>query len=184
MSRTAVFFAVALACSASCDRAPNAGPDSHQATPSAHAVGEWVRVGDRQVMVTGAGVGRLAIFDAALPNGREDERESLIVSLEIQNLSKTRRFTYSTWRASRTAAQLHDEHGNEYRQHDDGAGRIAKVADIADLDPGSPPHKDIIAFQVPLPVATRLFLELDEFKLDAGASGSVRFSIPWQTAGR
>ncbi|HEY1188059.1 MAG TPA: hypothetical protein VGE74_10405, partial [Gemmata sp.] len=109
-----------------------AGPTKPE--PKVAKLGEWSRVGDVSIALTGAKVAKIQskTFGGSIYESKEPE---LIVSIEVRNHSAVRRLDYSRpggyWHGVRCA----DEHGNTYilTPH----GDYEKSSSSATIAPGS-----------------------------------------------
>jgi hypothetical protein len=168
----------ALGCVAGCFRAappPAAQPqEAAPANPAAPAAPEPVEegwadaakesatVGDLEVRVTGARIGKArvkpAFSDDAFPQADDD----LIVYLHLKNRSQTEKIRHDGWTIIKYTRppKLTDDHGKSYRHHFSVNAFVEGVQVwVGSIDPGKETD-DIVLFEPPPATAARLKLEL------------------------
>ncbi|MFN6310554.1 MAG: hypothetical protein ACK5TG_15910 [Planctomyces sp.] len=85
-------------------------------------------MGSTEVRIVGLSLGKVEIVDL-LNEEKESQNELLSVTLEIANLSETKKLEYTSWRGSNTTlakdfATVADNYGNDYRRVNFGVGSI------------------------------------------------------------
>lgn len=133
-----------------------------------------------QVRVKSARVGRVPFKAAPSGNTLNSDDPVLIMGLEINNLSETKKFTYRTWRVpasfSDAGAILTDNFDNEYEPLHVSFGKThVRAIDRASVYPGSSVD-DVIVFERPVAKAEHLNLTLPASNV--GGEGTLRLRIP------
>lgn len=136
------------------------------------------RHGDIQVTVSGARVGKANVKSALGGEPFEEDAVRLLVSIKVENLSTTKKITYSGWGGDSIGVkpELKDNHGNTYRLVSYNISRtlVGQVA-FRELYPGKSVD-DLIAFEPPVDAADVLLLELPGVHVDT--LERFRFQIP------
>jgi hypothetical protein len=145
---------------------------------------EWVQVGDLRVRLTKAAVKKVPLISSFGGSDRKYESKDpeLMVWVEIENLSKTKKVLYSRWGASGfdRRSQVEDEHGNKYSLSPyDGSlsGRVEGGLEYStkDIRPGDPVLTDIVCVERPIDAATEVRLTLNG--LPSSEKETFRFKI-------
>lgn len=171
--------------------AGNGRSASPRATASPAASGdvepEWpsakrpVRFGDIQVALPVVNVAKVVVgspIDRKRSLSRDDH---LIVFVQIENLSKTKKIHYESWQGGsislvRDYATLEDNYGNTYKRIDFGFD--ADVAGHVERDSIYPGKTlgDVLVFEQPVDTVKYLNLELPA--RNVGGDGMIRVRIP------
>lgn len=170
--RAATAAGVTAPTTTSANAAPAAPPAS--ATP----VGPVWHPASQAITIDGIEV---TIRGLAIEKDERESEEQLHITIEVRNLTQTRRLRYMSWGESRSymedEASLEDEFGNSYYVGGSADDRI--VFDSADPDESI---TDVIVFERPLKTATKLRLLLRGRVVDV--SDDYRFEIDTSTIER
>ena len=139
-----------------------------------------LRLGDVQVRVKGAKVGKIPVKDY-MGGDQESHDDLLAVTVEVSNLSAGKKIDFTTWRGERMSfdmpfASLTDDNENTYRRINfDVTTKIVGGVDNESIYPGKA-LTDVLVFEKPVDAARWLHLELPakNFK----GEGVLRFEIP------
>jgi hypothetical protein len=144
-----------------------------------------VKVGDVEVIVKAVSVGKLTLQSDTGLKARRETGPYLIVNLSLRNLSETKKIDYAAWAADYpnefepVTAVVVDELGNSYKIIPKSGIDMAPgaVHGSAVIYPGKT-ITDVLLFQVPVDIATRLTLELSGQNVGAGMRMKFRFPAP------
>jgi len=143
-----------------------------------------IRQGDLQLRFVSAKIGKVEIeqqFSFGDDGTAFSENELLAITLELTNLSETKKIDYKTWAGEdvsfrRDFATLIDEYENSYARV--GFGFSAKLigrTESASIRPGER-VTDVLVFETPIDAAEALRLELPARNF--GGEGMLRIEIP------
>jgi len=148
--------------------------------PESTGVGEWSRVGDVQVKVTGAQISRaILVSDDAKETEIKDSDERLLVYVSIQNLSKVKKLDYHIWGGPAREADARDEHGNRYLCYSGTSSFWVKGGvrrGYKTVQPEDPAFAEVLRFEKPVKAATEVRVTLDA--LEIGLREKHHFRIP------
>jgi hypothetical protein len=145
-----------------------------------HDAANALRVGDVQVQIKGAKVGKIAVKDY-MGGDKESSDELLAITVEVSNLSAGKKIDFTTWRGERLSfegafSSLTDDNENTYKRINFGSTtRIVGGVENESVYPGKA-VTDMLVFEKPVDAAKWLHLELPakNFK----GEGVLRFEIP------
>jgi hypothetical protein len=112
----------------------------------------------------------------------ESENPCTLIGLKLKNTSADKKVEYTPWGGGQlgvgSMAKLTDDIGNRYRQVSFPFGVRVKhsVEHSVSIYPGAEPTEDMLVFQVPVPSAKTLLIELPGENVRA--EKSVRFKVP------
>jgi hypothetical protein len=140
-----------------------------------------VQQGELQVRVTDVKVGKVQLSDSF--GGNQESRDDLLsISLELTNVSPTKKLDYKTWSGkdisfSRDFATLRDNFDNIYKRIDFGfsTSPLGAVKGSESIYPNKSVI-DVIVFEKPIEAVKYLRLELPAANF--GGTGMLRFQIP------
>ena len=142
--------------------------------------GSPVRQGDMQIRVASVKTGKVAIRDAMGGENSNSKDALLSITVELTNLSETKKLDYTTWgggnfAVERDFATLKDNFDNSYKRINFGmdppVGRIKSDS----IYPGKS-LTDVLVFELPVAKVTDLYLELPAQNF--GGTGMIRLQIP------
>lgn len=153
--------------------------------PNAEPTVDWVlaetpvKLGDVEVRVASATVGKVALTEFG-EEGKKSVDTFLSITLDIKNLSETKKLNYKTWGAgamfSGPNASLNDNFENHYKAVTFGVTKeISGSVSNSSVYPGKS-ITDIIVFEEPIEKAEYLNLELSADQI--GGEGVFRIRIP------
>jgi hypothetical protein len=175
----------ALGCVAGCFRsapppAPQQAPQPQEAAPAnpavpaapaapepveegwADAAKESATIGDLEVRVTGARIGKARVTPAFADSAVLQANDDLIVYLHLKNRSQTEKIRHDGWTIVKYSRppKLTDDLGKSYRHHFSVNAFVEGVQVwVGSIDPGKETD-DIVLFEPPPANSTRLKLEL------------------------
>lgn len=125
-----------------------------------------VRAGDVEIKSLGAKIGRIACVHKVTEKSDVTEERMLTITVQISNLSSTRKIDYRTWGSDSTriiqegCATLKDEHGNKYKRITFGLFRLpVGRTESETIYPGKS-VTDILIFEEPVDKAKHLTVTL------------------------
>jgi len=143
----------------------------------ANASGPPVQRGEVKVKIVSAEVGRPTMKRSSGRTARP-KLESLVIRLELENVTATKKLKYASWSVGSTGVSLVDNFDNEYRHKTKKTFQGASIEgqfSSGSIYPGKS-VKDALAFEPPVDKAEYLRLRLPAMAF--GESGVLRFEIP------
>lgn len=147
------------------------------------AIGEWNVDGEARVRIKKVAVEKPVFVDSIYKIEREGKNLELLMSVEVENLSKNKKFTYLRWHPNTFGMQmgisLFDEHSNKYNCINDVYFAANVKGGLPDqskvLYPGDAAIVDLLRFERPVAAATVLKLSLPS---QGDAKTAHQFLIP------
>ena len=139
-----------------------------------------VKQGDVQIRIVSARVDKVQIKDS-FGDGTSPSKDALLaVTVEVTNLSQTKKLDYRTWAGAdfalgRDFAALADNFGNSYKRITFGMDKPVGRIDRDSIYPGKA-LTDVLVFEEPIESAEDLRLELPGENFNG--TGMIRFQIP------
>jgi len=149
------------------------------ATPQWASARQAVRQGHMQIKIKKCAFGKVAV--ASVMDESESKGSLLAITLDITNLSETKKVTYRTWRGGdfvikRDYATLTDSFGNSYQRITFGFSTKPKGAVASESVYPAKTIQDVLVFEAPIEKAEHLRLELPAENV--GGKGMFRLQIP------
>lgn len=137
---------------------PMKAPETVKTEPlSFSGLGKWSQVGEERVKVDRVETGLVSDVDSEERGGEL----SLIITIAVENLSKTRKLEYRRWDDGTLGreAKLADSFGNEYQSRLPNL-TYPKGRPRATIYPGDPGVVDVLLFQKPVATVKEMTLTL------------------------
>ena len=138
-----------------------------------------------RVRVLSAKIGKVPLKDFSSDEATSKD-DLLMISLEIENLSKSKKLDYRGWAGGRigfggSAATLEDDAGNAYKRIGFGISKVVGQQESESLYP-SKSLGDVLVFEVPVDAAKTLRLTLPSKTY--GGDGDLHIVIPIAAIGK